>query len=83
MLFKKDYVANSICGSGRAVILAGKYSHKNDFKDKAHSKFDGSQNTFVKELTKAGYLTARIGKWHLATEPQGVSSVIAGPEELL
>ena len=73
VLFKKAYVTNSICGPSRAVILTGKYSHKNGFKDNEHSSFDGSQNTFIKELTKSGYLTAWIGKWHLETKPQGFS----------
>ncbi|CAN5183188.1 sulfatase [soil metagenome] len=73
VLFKKAYVTNSICGPSRAVILTGKYSNKNGFKDNEHSSFDGSQNTFIKELTKAGYETAWIGKWHLETEPQGFS----------
>lgn len=70
-LFQKAYVTNSICGPSRAVILTGKYSHKNGFKDNEHSRFNGSQNTFIKELTKAGYQTAWIGKWHLETMPQG------------
>ena len=73
VIFKKAYVTNSICGPSRAVILTGKYSHKNGFKDNEHSSFDGSQNTFIKELTKSGYQTAWIGKWHLETQPQGFS----------
>ena len=72
-IFKKAYVTNSICGPSRATILTGKYSHKNGFKDNEHSSFDGSQHTFIKELTKSGYQTAWIGKWHLETEPQGFS----------
>lgn len=71
VLFKKAYVTNSICGPSRAVILTGKYSHKNGFKDNEHPQFNGSQNTFIKELTKTGYQTAWIGKWHLGTQPQG------------
>ena len=84
-LFKKAYVTNSICGPSRAVILTGKYSHKNGFKDNANSSFDGSQNTFIKELTKAGYETAWIGKWHLETQPQGFSfwQILAGAGQLL
>ena len=70
-IFKKAYVTNSICGPSRAVILTGKYSHKNGFKDNENSSFDGSQNSFIKELTKSGYQTAWIGKWHLETKPQG------------
>lgn len=71
MLFKKAYVTNSICGPSRAVILTGKYSHKNGFKDNENSSFDGSQNSFIKELQSAGYQTAWVGKWHLETKPQG------------
>ncbi|WP_316749714.1 sulfatase [Pedobacter gandavensis] len=69
--FDKGYVTNSICGPSRAVILTGKYSHKNGFKDNEHSKFDGSQDSFVKQLRNGGYQTAWIGKWHLETTPQG------------
>lgn len=71
VLFKKAYVTNSICGPSRAVILTGKYSHKNGFKDNENSSFYSSQNTFIKELTKGGYQTAWVGKWHLETKPQG------------
>ncbi|HEY9259995.1 sulfatase [Chitinophaga sp.] len=69
--FDRAYVTNSICGPSRAVILTGKYSNKNGFTDNEHSRFDGSQNSFIKELTKSGYQTAWIGKWHLETKPQG------------
>ncbi|WP_132052597.1 sulfatase family protein [Pseudocnuella soli] len=71
VLFTKAYVTNSICGPSRAVMLTGKYSHKNGFKDNENSHFNGAQNTFIKELGKAGYQTAWIGKWHLEAKPQG------------
>ena len=71
VLFKKAYVTNSICGPSRAVILTGKYSHKNGFYDNGNVQFDGSQNTFIKELRLGGYQTAWIGKWHLGSAPQG------------
>jgi arylsulfatase A-like enzyme len=70
-VFNKAYVTNSICGPSRAVILTGKYSHRNGFKDNENSRFDGSQDSFIKQLTAAGYLTAWIGKWHLESQPQG------------
>jgi arylsulfatase A-like enzyme len=73
VLFSHCYVNNSLCGPSRAAILTGKYSHKNGFTDNEHSRFDGSQNSFIKELQKSGYLTAWIGKWHLGTKPQGFS----------
>ena len=71
VLFKKAAVTNSICGPSRAVILTGKYSHKNGFKDNLNPRFEGRQGSFIKELQKNGYLTAWIGKWHLGTMPQG------------
>ncbi|UFH35499.1 sulfatase family protein [Flavobacterium acetivorans] len=71
VLFNKGYVTNSICGPSRAVILTGKYSHKNGFKDNENSRFDGSQDSFIKQLKGSGYETAWIGKWHLETDPQG------------
>lgn len=73
VVFDKAYVTNSICGPSRACILTGKYSHKNGFKDNTHSRFDSSQNTFIKALGRAGYQTAWIGKWHLESPPQGFS----------
>ena len=68
--FNNAFVTNSICGPSRAVLLTGKYSHKNGFKDN-QSKFDASQDIFIKRLSAAGYQTAWIGKWHLETTPQG------------
>lgn len=69
--FDKAYVTNSICGPSRAVILTGKYSHKNGFRDNESSVFDGSQDSFIKQLGKNGYQTAWIGKWHLESKPEG------------
>lgn len=70
--FNRAMVTNSICGPSRATILTGMYSHKNGFIDNTiGSEFDFSQNTFAKELQKAGYKTAVIGKLHLGGTPTG------------
>ena len=70
MRFDRCYVTNGICGPSRAVIQTGKYSHLNGF-IRNGNRFNGDQQTFPKLLQKAGYQTAIIGKWHLATTPQG------------
>jgi len=70
VLFNKAFVTNSICGPSRAVMLTGKHSHINGFKDN-HSTFDGSQQTVTKLLHDGGYTTAVVGKWHLISDPQG------------
>ncbi|MDF1658157.1 MAG: sulfatase [Verrucomicrobiales bacterium] len=70
MLFRRCYVTNSICGPSRAVVLTGKYSHLNGFRNNGDT-FDGSQETAPKLLGRAGYETAIVGKWHLKSEPTG------------
>lgn len=79
MLFTNCFCTNSICGPSRAVIQTGKHSHLNGFVRNGN-RFDGSQQTFPKLLRKVGYQTAVVGKWHLASAPQGFdySEVLKG-----
>lgn len=70
MLFNNAFVNNSLCAPSRASIISGKFSNKSTVR-KIGDLFDGSQTTFPKQLQKAGYQTAFIGKWHLFTYPTG------------
>lgn len=70
VVFRNAFVTNSICAPSRAVLLTGKYSHKNGHRDN-RSRFDASQDVFPRRLQHNGYQTAWIGKWHLESFPQG------------
>lgn len=69
-IFNSSYCTNSICGPSRAVILTGKHSHINGFRQNGEI-FNGDQPTLPKMLQKVGYQTAIVGKWHLHGFPQG------------
>lgn len=70
MLFKKNFVANSICGPVRATLITGQHSHKNGMKDN-RTRFDSSRMTLPKIFQQNGYQTAIVGKWHLVSYPTG------------
>jgi len=68
MRFDRVYCNNSICTPSRASIITGQYPQTNGVLDLTHSL--GSDRQFLpKEMKKAGYHTAMIGKWHLKREP--------------
>lgn len=70
MKFNKHFVTNAICAPARATILTGKFSHMNGHKDN-RTEFDTAQYLFPRQLQRAGYQTALVGKLHLQTLPAG------------
>ncbi|MCU4156978.1 sulfatase [Carboxylicivirga sp. A043] len=78
-IFNRAYVTNSICAPSRAVMLTGKHSFINGKVDNMQP-FNWEQDNFAKQLQKAGYQTAMVGKIHLNGLPQGFdySNVLPG-----
>jgi len=70
MLFSNTFCNNSICSPSRASILTGQYSHVNGV-TKLRGLLRPGVPMFSKELQKAGYATALVGKWHLQNQPEG------------
>jgi len=69
-IFTRACVTNSLCAPSRAAMLTGKHSFVNGKVDNA-LPFNWDQDNFPKQLQKAGYQTALIGKIHLNGLPQG------------
>lgn len=64
------FCTNSISTPSRASILTGLYSNRNGVYTLADS-LDTSIPTLATVLQENGYNTALVGKWHLASQPQG------------
>ncbi len=68
MRFDRVFVNNSICTPSRASIITGQYSQTNGVLD-LNGNIAPDQQFLPTEMSKAGYETAMIGKWHLKEEP--------------
>jgi N-acetylglucosamine-6-sulfatase len=67
-LFTSSFVGNSICCPSRASFLTGKHSAANGVLGNS-STWNTKQWSYPRELGKAGYQTALIGKWHIKGNP--------------
>lgn len=68
MLFENCHSINSICTPSRASIITGQYSQTNGVLD-LDGRIPPEKQYLPQELSKLGYETAMIGKWHLKEEP--------------
>lgn len=64
------FCTNSICTPSRGSILTGQYSHVNQVYTLNEPLPKGHPN-IAKTLSKVGYQSAVIGKWHLVGQPEG------------
>ena len=64
------FCTNSICVPSRVSILTGQYSHINGART-LNGKLDPEIDNVAKQLQRAGYETAIVGKWHLKETPAG------------
>jgi N-acetylglucosamine-6-sulfatase len=62
--FENAFNTTSLCSPSRASLLTGAYAHKHGVKNN-HTPWTGRMTTFLEHLSRNGYATAFIGKWHM------------------
>ncbi len=73
-IFTNAYATTASCSASRSVILTGTYNHANGQYGHQHHyhKFTTFQDlvglSLPRALSRAGYRTARVGKYHVAPE---------------
>jgi arylsulfatase A-like enzyme len=64
ILFRNTFANTPVCCPARAIILTGKYAHKNGMVAN-DLRLRASETTIAELLAAQGYRTGFIGKWHL------------------
>ncbi len=78
VLFRNTFANTPVCCPARAIMLTGKYPHKNGMiANDLHLR--ESEVTLAELLAAQGYRTGFIGKWHLDGGPRLPGFVPPGP----
>ena len=67
VLFENAFTCQPVCGPARACLQTGRYPTETGCYVNGIG-LDYDEVTIAKELGKAGYETAYVGKWHLASD---------------
>jgi arylsulfatase A-like enzyme len=78
LLFRQTFANSPVCCPARAVLLTGKYAHKNGMVAN-DLRLRESEVTLAKLLKAQGYQTGLIGKWHLDGGKRDPGFVPPGP----
>ncbi|MBW2062523.1 MAG: sulfatase-like hydrolase/transferase [Deltaproteobacteria bacterium] len=62
--FSRTYCQSPVCQPSRASVITGQYTHQHGISENFTKDFDPEWPTMMKQLQKAGYTTAKVGKTH-------------------
>ncbi|MDR3639620.1 MAG: sulfatase [Isosphaeraceae bacterium] len=78
VLFRNTFANTPVCCPARAILLTGRYAHKNGMVAN-DLRLRESATTLAEILSGHGYRTGFIGKWHLDGGPRLPGFVPPGP----